>query len=446
MLRTIFVLGLITIGSFYALQSAFYGLLFYTWVAYFRPESWVWSFDFFQSLNLSLWVGLYLVLRTIGAPGDFKIDLRRGLIWVFLAHVILSVTLSSYVTMTSTFFQDFIKVLFITYLMSALANEPYKIRLVLLVMAMSLGFENAKQGWVNLIISPGAKNANPVVNLGDENEVAVGLLMLTPVLFALARTSTGKWAKWEKRMHQFVGVGVAYRAISTYSRGGFLAAAAMTMAYVARSKHKVRTSIAAAVVCVGIAVVLPPEFWERMSTIRPTEGAEMETSAASRPHFWAVARDMAADHAVLGVGVLGYMEAYNNYDFSRGRFGRNRSVHSSWFGVLADLGYTGFVMYVTILGLALAATQRVIKLAKQPGVAPELGDYASALQTGLVAYLVGGSFVTFQYREIIWHYVALSTAMLHMATRAAAAHAAGAAPLQSEQPFEMVDERIRRPA
>lgn len=444
MLRSIFVLVLITIGSFYALQSAFYGLLFYIWVAYFRPESWVWSFEFFQSLNLSLWVGVYLVLRTIGASGDFTLDLRRSLLWLFMVIVMLATGLSSYVDMTSTFFQDFIKVLFITYLLSALANETSKIRLVLLVMALSLGFENAKQGWVNLILSPGSKNANPVVNLGDENEVALGLLMLTPVLFALARTATGKWAKWEKRMHQFVGIGVAYRAISTYSRGGFISAGAMTLTYIARSKHKLRTTAAAAVLSAAVLSVLPSAFWDRMATIRPVEGAEMEASAASRPHFWAVAVAMTADHPLLGVGVLGFQVAYNDYDFSGGRFGRNRSVHSSWFGVLADLGYSGFVVYLMMLVLAMLATQRVVKLARQPGVPPELGDYALAIQTGLVVYIVGGSFVTFQYREILWHYIGLSIAMLRVATQAAAAHQATLAPVPQAESF--VPQPMRRPA
>ena len=43
MLRTIFVLGIAAIGFRYAMKSAFYSLLFYLWIAYFRPENWVWD-------------------------------------------------------------------------------------------------------------------------------------------------------------------------------------------------------------------------------------------------------------------------------------------------------------------------------------------------------------------------------------------------------------------
>ena len=40
MLRMIFVTLIIIAGTFFAIQSPFYGLLFYLWNAYFRPESW----------------------------------------------------------------------------------------------------------------------------------------------------------------------------------------------------------------------------------------------------------------------------------------------------------------------------------------------------------------------------------------------------------------------
>jgi hypothetical protein len=41
MLRTLFVVLLITGGVNYSLQGPFYALLFYIWKAYLRPEDWV---------------------------------------------------------------------------------------------------------------------------------------------------------------------------------------------------------------------------------------------------------------------------------------------------------------------------------------------------------------------------------------------------------------------
>src|SRR6266852_6179285 len=60
MLRTIFILTLTAIGVRYALTGPFYALLFYLWIAYFRPEDWVWH-EFIRSLNLSLVAAVLLV-------------------------------------------------------------------------------------------------------------------------------------------------------------------------------------------------------------------------------------------------------------------------------------------------------------------------------------------------------------------------------------------------
>jgi hypothetical protein len=63
------------------------------------------------------------------------------------------------------------------------------------------------------------------------------MLMLVPILTALAATS--KW-RLEKYFCYFLVVGVLYRAISTYSRGGFLAMIGLGLHYLLRTKRKLR--------------------------------------------------------------------------------------------------------------------------------------------------------------------------------------------------------------
>ena len=53
----------------------------------------------------------------------------------------------------------------------------------------------------------------------------------------------------------------------------------------------------------------------------------------------AVAIRMANAHPLFGIGHNAYNTAYNAYDFSKGAYGSGRSVHSSFFGILAELGY-----------------------------------------------------------------------------------------------------------
>jgi probable O-glycosylation ligase (exosortase A-associated) len=408
-LRTIFVIAALTVGWTFALQSALYAACLYLWIAYFRPESWAWS-DIFTTLNLSYFAGAYLVVRTIASGTPLRLDLRSGLMLLFLVHSLLSTMLGLNVPWSMGYWQEFAKTIVVSYILTLLIRTPADLRLVLMVIALSLGFEAAKQGWAQLVLNPGARNDNSVPFLGDNNLVAVGMAMLLPIVNALGATSQG----WRKRFFQFLSIGVLYRAVSTYSRGGFLSIGAVGAIWFWRSPHKLKTVAAVIVATALILPVLPQRFWDRMSTIvAPAE--QRDDSQQSRLHFWQVAVVMANDHPLVGVGHSGYSRAYNQYDWTQGQFLTNRAVHSAWFGVLAELGYPGLVLFVIIVVTSLLACRRVRKWARAGQIAAPLGSYAIGLESALVAFIVGGSFVSFHYCEMLWHFFALTMALERVA-------------------------------
>lgn len=409
MLRTIFVVAALTVGWAFALQGPLYAACLYLWIAYFRPESWAWS-DVFASLNLSYFAGAYLVIRTLLSAVPIRFDFRSVLMVLFLVHALVSSVFGPHSAHSLSYWQEFAKMIVVSLLLTNIVRTAAELRLILIVIGLSLGFEAAKQGWAQLILNPGAKNDNWVPFLGDNNLVAVGMAMLLPIIGALAATSTG----WQKRAFQFLSVGVLYRALSTYSRGGFLSIGAIGVLWFWRSPHKPRTLVAVAMASMLVLPVLPQEFWDRMSTIAaPSE--ERDASQASRLHFWQVAVAMANDRPLLGVGHSAYPRSYNAYDWTEGQHLTNRAVHSAWFGVLAETGYPGLLLFVAIILLSLRACRRVRLAAKRGDIPGPLGPYAVAFEASLVAFVVGGSFVSFHYSEMLWHYVALTVALERVA-------------------------------
>jgi probable O-glycosylation ligase (exosortase A-associated) len=284
-----------------------------------------------------------------------------------------------------------------------LVTDFSKLRFVFLILALFLGVEAAKQGWVYLITSPGYANPNPIAFLGDNNGVAVGMLMLVPVIALLAQTTQRRWARFG---FWVLLIGVLYRALSTYSRGGFLACLAMGVTYGLRSRQKLRALFGMAIIVGIVLLALPEQYWGRMGTISLNENEEaQDSSAGGRIHFWKVAVAMGRAHPVLGIGHNCYNAAYDAYDFLQGRYGRNRSVHSSFFGVLAEWGYVGAGLYGLVIFSALRSCRRVYKLTAQHPTLLHLSQSAAALETGLVVFIVGGSFLPFQYNEMLWHYI-----------------------------------------
>jgi probable O-glycosylation ligase (exosortase A-associated) len=346
-------------------------------------------------------------------------------------------------TLTSTrddyafpFWIDFAKTITVSYLISVLITNMVQFRTVVLVICYSLCFEAAHQGWFSLILNPGGHNDNRMVMLGDNNAVAVGMMMMVPLFIALARTSEHWWEKW---LHYFMMVGVAYRGISTYSRGGFLAGVTVTLIYVSRSDRKLRSAVAAVVVAGALLSVLPEDFWIRMSTIPTSQemvedvaegNTETDSSQRGRLHFWRVAIDMAVANPMFGVGLNAYSRLYNQYDFSDGLYGGRRSVHSLWFGILSELGIPSFLLFLLMLTLAVGACGGVARQARKGELPKDFYFFAVAVQTGFAALIVGATFLPFQYTEILWHFVGLS-----MALRAVAMETAAAAVPSQDSPY-----------
>ena len=184
-----------------------------------------------------------------------------------------------------------------------------------------------------------------------------------------------------------------------------------------RSKHRVRATVAIAIVCAVILPVLPQAFWDRMSTVALSEDKlqEDDDSSRGRLHFWRVAVQMANANPIFGVGHNAFNPSYDTYDFLDGRYGVGRAVHSTWFGIVAELGYIGLLLFVLNLVFAFIALTRVRRAAARGEVPEDFGIYARALETSLVVFCVGGTFLSYQYVEMLWHFVGLSTALALMA-------------------------------
>jgi probable O-glycosylation ligase (exosortase A-associated) len=241
------------------------------------------------------------------------------------------------------------------------------------------------------------------------------MLMLVPVVAYLGQTTQHLWARW---VYRFVLVGCLLRALTTYSRGGFLACGALGGIYLLRTRQRLRALVALLAIIIVILPALPEAFWARMDTILTYEE---DSSATGRLHFWAVAIEMANAHPLLGIGHNAFNTAYDAYDFSNGEYGRGRSVHSSFFGILAEAGYFGFALFTLILILAFRNCSRIRKHAALGRIPVKLGHGAIALEASLAVFVVGGTFLPFQYNEMLWHFIGLTIVLQRLADQHMAA-------------------------
>jgi O-antigen ligase len=73
----------------------------------------------------------------------------------------------------------------------------------------------------------------------------------------------------------------------------------------------------------------------------------IDESAMGRLYAWQAAWNMGLDNPIFGVGISNFY--YNYFFYSTHWDGLNHAVHSTWLGVLAEIGIIGFVVSGTFL-------------------------------------------------------------------------------------------------
>jgi len=405
MLRSLFVLAVMLPGAYFALRNRFAALLLYIWFGLFRPQDWLWI-DV-TSLRLSLLLGVVLVLPSF-----------IGGIWPNLTHPLSVGTFAFLLTGIIAQFGaidpdvglewlDFQTRLTLICLMTVtLMTTRRRLLLLVAVIGGSLGFHAAKAGFASALgggvrFYDGLAGAFP-----DNNGYALVTVMVMPMLLVTAQNLVEDRWKWVRRGFYAAVALCGLTVVSTFSRGGFLALALSMLTYIMLQRRRVGALIGLAVLA-GVAymvVPVPDGYLDRLQTIHTYEEVDDE-SALSRLHFWRVAMVMANNNA-FGVGMRNFEAAYNHYDFSYGKFGLRRSVHSSHFQVLAEHGFPGAFIWVVMFALAFLLALRVRRRSRHPDLTSEERRFyftmANALMVSMVGFIVGGSFVASALNDVTW--------------------------------------------
>jgi hypothetical protein len=141
-------------------------------------------------------------------------------------------------------------------------------------------------------------NPHGLAFLGDNNGIAIGLLMLVLILALLAETTSRRRAG---RVYWFMRISAHYRAPPTYWRSGSLACISLAGAYWLYSAKKNCTLLASPIV-IAVVVPTPPDaFWNHTNTIQTYEEEEA-ASALGWLDLRQVALALTKARPFLGVG------------------------------------------------------------------------------------------------------------------------------------------------
>jgi O-antigen ligase len=244
--------------------------------------------------------------------------------------------------------------------------------------------------------------------LDDPNELA--LLLLFPLSFALALTIHR--LGFLNRVLGLVSVPALLLAIVyTQSRGAILGIVAVLAVFGFRL---IKTKTFVCVLAVLTAVVL----YDRMAISERISGGAAEPgideSAEGRLEAWSAAVKMANSRPLTGVG---YANFAANLPYYAEKFGRRTvGAHSTWFGVLGETGWPGFVVFTTMV---IATFRSALDSYHTPEVNGRSTEIARAVALGILAGLAGfcaaGSFLSEGFTWPIYILLALAAALARYA-------------------------------
>lgn len=211
---------------------------------------------------------------------------------------------------------------------------------------------------------------------------------------------------------------IANAIVLINSRGAFLAVAvsmAFFMWFMFFSKFQ-RPKQKLTVIWLGILglcaalYIVDDSFIARMQTIKTEKVEEESQTGATRLVFWMSAIDVSIDYP-LGLGTRGFdavapMYLPQNIDTGPTR---NRSVHSTWFEVLTELGYLGFFCFISMLVCSISGLKKVRRKLFQDGA---FEDYFKmyAIQGSLISFMISMTFINRYRAEILYWLVLFSAA------------------------------------
>ena len=244
--------------------------------------------------------------------------------------------------------------------------------------------------------------------LGDPNDLA--LVLSFPISFAAGLALTKGLSRGSRLLGVVGYLVIANAILATQSRGGLLAIVAVSGVFALyRIKSKLMIMILGGVAL--LALLAMAGISDRSSGGASESG--IDESAQGRLYAWEAAFNMANTHPLTGVGLSNFTSNY--FFYSPHWDGMNHAVHSTWFGVMAETGYLGLAVFLTLAIKLVIRMRRLVNdllpLYQAGRCSAVLFSTAQATLAGLAGFMVSGTFLTQGFTWPLYILLAVSVAV-----------------------------------
>jgi probable O-glycosylation ligase (exosortase A-associated) len=424
-----FAILAIILGSVpFCFFSPYFGVLMWSWVAYFNPHRYAWGIAY--NFPVAVVVAIPTLLGTLVARKINRNFMKREMLlmlalWAWFAitylHALQVPLFGGHVGEAQAQLLQVSKILLMTFVTVLLITSRDKLKYLLLLTAASLGVRAVAGAIFGLSTGGEFRVYGPPNSfIEDNNDLALALNMMLPVMFFLTREFEKRWVGVLLHIMFFCSI---IAVILTYSRGGLLGLAIALAVIAVRSKRKLFAAAMLTAAAMTVFTLIPEHWTARMNGFMQ---GHLDGSAQQRIAAWKFGWNFVKEYPITGGGFEVFADpvVFQSYKVEEipGGF-QSTGPHSIYFQVLGEQGFVGLGLFLGLLGSCFFTLRRLRRQARKDPSAAWMKSYTYMLEASLLAYMVSGAFLGRAYFDLYFQLVASVTVLRILYAREVAAPA-----------------------
>ena len=402
------------------------GVYLWIWVSVMSPHRLTWDYAYDLRFALLIAVATLIGMAFSREPKRLPVTPVTSVLFLLVLWMNISTLLAIDTAASLPMWERVMKIQFMVFITLYLLHTRQHVHILIWVLAGSVAYFGIKGGLFTLRMGGEQRVFGPPNSfIGDNNAVALAIVMTVPLLRYLHLQAENRWLK-RGLLASMVLCGFAI--LGSQSRGALLAVTAMLVFLWLKGRNKL-VSLLLLLALVPFAIAFMPESW--MDRMRSIQHYEQDNSAMGRLQTWGMILNLAKDHPILGGG----FEIYTPETFARyAPDAIPRAAHSIYFQMLGEHGYVGLLLFLVLWLLMWRDASWIIRHARSRAGWHWASDLAGMIQVSLVGYAVGGAFLNLAYYDVPYDLLAAIVLTRTLIAKAMA----------EERPKEPVSARARQ--
>ena len=379
------------------------GVYIWTWLSLMNPHRLTYGFAF--GFPFAQITAIVTLIAMLGSKEPIRIPWTREtkLLLIFTLWMLLTTFFAFYPDLAWEQWGKVWKIMFMIYVTLMLINTRQKLDWLVWVVVLSLGLYGVKGGIFTIVTGGAHRVQGPLGSfISGNNEMALALILIIPLMRYLQLQAKNFWIRRGLAISMLL-TGIAI--IGSQSRGALVGMIAMGTFLFLKSRNKILTLIPILVIVGAVSMLMPQEWYDRMSTITKSV-EEQDSSVQGRFVAWRTAFNLEKDR-VTGGGFETFQPGlYYKYGDSTTKLS-STDAHSIYFETMAEHGLIGLALFLLLGWFTWNTGSRIRKLAGKNNETRWGYDLASMLQVSLIGYATTGAFLGLAYFDLYYDLIAM---------------------------------------